>query len=63
MKIKTLDAMPDLLDTDYVSKYLGVTRQFLYRKIKNKEITAIRVARKYRIPKKELKKIIEQGVI
>ena len=48
---KSKETLPDLLSTDQVAEYLGVTKQYVREEIRQKRLGAIAIGRRYRIPK------------
>lgn len=58
MNMKHLDNMPDLLSVQEAAEYFGISNQYIRRQIKAGKIVAISIARKYRIPKTEIYKML-----
>lgn len=50
------------VSTTYLATCLGVSRQTIFRKIKDKKISAIKVGKNFKIPMSEAKRIKKEGV-
>lgn len=54
--------MQKYFTTTEVAKELNVSRQTIFRKIKDKKISAIKVGKNFQIPLSETKRIKKEGV-
>ena len=52
----------DYVSTTHLAKCLNVSRQTIFRKIKENQIEAIKVGKNFKIPLSEVKRIKKEGI-
>lgn len=61
MDITNYDNLPDLLTPADAAAYLQMSREYIYKAIYRGDIDARKLGNKIRIPKRALKKILEES--
>ena len=56
---KTLVEYPDLLNIEDVQEYLNCGRNFLLRELKTKNLRGFKLAKRWKIPKNEIKRYLK----